>query len=310
MGKDQLKKHEKVRMLKPSRSVCRGHRIIQTSSATGIARLPLVLPEEKTMMLKTGSATIGAVIPIGGVVVPYLLIGANWNVLAITAGAVCGVGLLSYIIAAATAETGFGEFMRGWLIGLNAALNIAFGFAIASQIAGPEAGAIFGGVLGLINLLCVFAPVSQNGFFQGVIGWLNWIMPMSWPIVLLGILFYVLSFMLHLVTGAKVEYLRIQDFGADWKTGTVFMRGGLVANLNYLDTAFNMGNFSFVDYKSGAWHKEHEAGHTLNLAAFGFAFHLIGAIDENAFRGAQAYSERLAESHASGVGGSNIPMWA
>ena len=72
-----------------------------------------------------------------------------------------------------------------------------------------------------------------------------------------------------------------------------------------------MGNFSFVDYKSSGWHMEHEAGHTLNLAAFGSVFHLIGALDENATtRGANAFSERLAESNSTGVRGSNIPMWA
>jgi hypothetical protein len=220
------------------------------------------------------------------------------------------LGLVSYAIAALAAETKFGEFMRGWLIGLNAGLNITLGFAIASVLAGREVAIVVSVLLGAINLLCVFAAVSQSTFFQGVIGWLNWLMPMSLPIVVFGCLFYLFSFLLHAVTLGKVEYLRVQSLGADWKTGTLFMRGGLVANLNYLDTAFNMGNFSFVDYKSRSWHKEHEAGHTLNLGAFGFLFHLIGALDENLIRGAKAYSERLAESNSSGTGGSNIPMWA
>ena len=100
--------------------------------------------------------------------------------------------------------------------------------------------------------------------------------------------------LLHAVTGGKVAYLAIQNVDADWKTGTVFMKGGLIANLNHLDTAFNMGNFCFVDYLSTAWHKDHEAGHALNLAAFGSLFHLIGAFDENATpRGADAFAERL-----------------
>ena len=89
------------------------------------------------------------------------------------------------------------------------------------------------------------------------------------------------------------------------------MRGGLIANLNPIDTAFNMGNFSFVDYRSSSWHKQHEAGHTLNVAAFGSLFHVKGALDENAIRrGTHALSERLAESNSSGVHGSNIPRWA
>jgi hypothetical protein len=262
------------------------------------------------MTLKTGFATLGALLPLAGIAGAYFGLGAGWNVLAVVAGVAGALGLVSYIVAAVAAETSFGEFMRGWLIGLNAALNAALGFAIASLFAGTAGGIIVGISLAVVNLLCVFAPISQNGFFQGVIGWLNWLMPMSWPIVALGLVFYLVSFLLHAVTAGKVEYLRVQALGMDWKTGTFFMKGGLVANLNYLDTAFNMGNFSFVDYKSGEWHKEHEAGHTLNLAAFGFVFHLIGAVDENVVRGANAYSERLAESNSSGSGGSNIPMWA
>jgi hypothetical protein len=259
--------------------------------------------------LKTGFTALGALLPAAGIAVSYFASGAGWNVLGVLAGVAGALGLVSYIVASVAAETSFGEFMRGWLIGLNAALNAALGFAIASTFAGTGGGIVVGATLGVLGLLCVFAPLSQNEFFQGVIGWLNWITPMSWPIVALGLLFTLISFLLWGVTGGKVEYLRVQELGMDWKTGTFFMKGGLIANLNYLDTAFNMGNFSFVDYKSGGWHKEHEAGHTLNLAAFGFLFHLIGAIDENVIRGANAYSERLAESNSTGDGGSNIPMW-
>ena len=72
----------------------------------------------------------------------------------------------------------------------------------------------------------------------------------------------------------------------------------------------NLSFDSFVDMNSNAWHIEHEAGHTLNLAAFGCFFHLIGAFDELVIRGGNAYSERLAESNSSGTGGNNIAMWA
>jgi hypothetical protein len=262
------------------------------------------------MTLKTGIATIGALVPVAIIAGVYFGLGASGKVLAIVAAVTGALGIISYIVAAVSAATSFGEFMRGWLIGLNTALNVVLGFSIVALFAGTAGGIVFAIILGLINLLCVFAPISQSEFFQGVIGWLNWLMPMSWLIVALGFLFMLFSFLLHAVTAGKVAYLRVQRMGMDWKTGTIFMKGGLVANLNYLDTAFNMGNFSFVDYKSGDWHKDHEAGHTLNLAAFGSLFHLIGALDENVVRGANAYSERLAESNSSGSSGSNIPMWA
>jgi hypothetical protein len=260
------------------------------------------------MPLKTGFATLGAVLP-AALAAAYFPLGAGWSLLGIIAAVVAVLGSVSYIVAAVSATTSFGEFMRGWLIGLNAALNAAAAFAIVSLFASTMSAIIVGAGLGLVNVLCVFAPISRNGFFQGVIGYLNWLMPMSWLIVAVGFAFYLFSFLLHLVTAGRVGYLKIQDVGADWTTGTLFIKGGLIANLNYLHTAFNMGNFSFVDYKSYAWHKDHEAGHALNLAAFGSLFHLIGALDENLLRGANAYSERLAESNSSGSGGSNIPMW-
>ena len=110
----------------------------------------------------------------------------------------------------------------------------------------------------------------------------------------------------------KWTFFEVIAFQTDWKTGTWFMKGGYVANLNPLHTAFNMGAFSFVDKSSGQFHIEHEAGHSLNLATFGWVFHFIGALDENvAGGGASAYSERIAESNVPGTSqGDVIAMWA
>jgi hypothetical protein len=263
------------------------------------------------MQLKSGVTFLGAVIAVGAVAGLYFLLGTL-----IALGVVVAACVLSYVLAAvgwasASTSSAFGEFMRGWLVGLNTALNAILVIVIVRSFADMPVAIVCGLSLGAINLIATFGPVSRNGFYQGVIGWLNWVMPMSWLIVALGFLFYVFSFLLHAVTGGKVEYLRVQKIAADLKTGTFFIRGGLIANLNPLDTAFNMGNFSFVDKASPQWHMDHEAGHTLNLAAFGCVFHLIGALDENATsRGADAFSERLAESHATGTSGKNLPMWA
>ena len=260
------------------------------------------------MDLKSGIALIGALVAGAGIVGLFAAISLGWILL----GVAVGVGVVSYIVAAVGASsrteiTSFGEFMRGWLVGVNAALNAVILFGII----GGVAGGIVGAVVGVVNVLAVFEPISQSEAYQGVIGWINWIMPMSWLIVGLGILFSIVSALLHLVTAGRVPYLKIEKFDVDWKTGTFFIKGGLIANLNHLDTAFNMGNFSFVDYKSSAMHMEHEAGHTLNLGAFGSVFHLVGAVDENATpRGRNALSERLAESNDTGTSGSNIPMWA
>ena len=259
------------------------------------------------MDLKTGIALIGALIGGAAIIGLFAAVGLGLVLL----GVAIGVGVVAYIIAAVGARstteiTSFGEFMRGWLIGMNAALN----FVIWVGLLGGTAGIVLGGVVGLISFLTVFAPISQSEAYQGILGYANWLMPMSWLIVGLGILFFLVSGLLGLVTAGKVEYLKIEELDADWKTGTFFMKGGLIANLNPEDTAFNMGNFSFVDMESDKWHKEHEAGHTLNLGAFGFVFHLVGALDENATpRGSNALSERIAESNDTGSAGSNIRMW-
>lgn len=262
------------------------------------------------MRLRTWVALVGALVAAGGTVVLWLLVGVSWAGLGIVVGAV----LVAYVLASLGSvpehrTTGFGEFMRGFLVGLNAALNAFLALVLLDLFLPTAAAAAAGGGLGLLGMLSVLPPVSQGEFYQGLLGWLTWLMPMSWLVVALGLLFFLVCLLGHLLTVGKVSYLRVVDAAVDWKTLTFFLKGGVISNLNPIDTAFNMGNFSFVDMECERWHTEHEAGHTLNLAAFGSVFHLVGAVDENVLqRGADAYAERLAESN-SGAGPS-IPMWA
>lgn len=265
------------------------------------------------MNLKTGFAFVGSFIGLGGAAALYFLIGISWIGLAVLAGG----SILFYIVAALgsssrTNTTGFGELMRGFLIGLNAGLNGLIAYGVALLLVAETAAAAVAAAIGALGYLSVFAPISQSEVYQGFLGWLTWVMPMSWLIVALGLLFLVFSFLLSLFTLFQVPYLSLTGLRVEWKTGTIFVKGGLVANLNYLDTAFNMGNFSFVDAKSASWHMEHEAGHTLNLSAFGSFFHLLGAVDENILpaRGANAYAERLADSNVPSSSAANIPMWS
>lgn len=264
------------------------------------------------MQLKTIFALIGALIAAAGVTGGFIGFGLHWIYL-LTVGVLVIVG---YVIASIAGNpknrtTAFGEFMRGWLVGMNAAANGVIAYSLVGLFAGLAGGLIVGLTLGVLNLLTSIGPLSRNEFCQGIFGYLNWFLPMSWPIVATGILFVLISALLHAVTIGKVRYLKMEGMRMDWKTGTLFFKGGLVANLNYIDTAFNMGNFSFVDYKSSKWHIEHEAGHTLNLAAFGFVFHLVGALDENVLRrGANALAERFAESNVKVTSRPIYPMWA
>ncbi|MEO1576211.1 MAG: hypothetical protein AAFU65_14795 [Pseudomonadota bacterium] len=264
------------------------------------------------MQTKTLFALLGTLIAAAGISLSRYFLGFGWILLTI----IGGLHLVGYVVTAIAADardrtTPVGEMMRGFLIGLNAVSNGVLLFEIVNLFAGTTGGIIVGGTAGIINLLASIGPLSRFGVYQGLLGYLNWLLPMSWPIVAFGMGFSLFSALLHGVTAGKVGYLRIEGMRMDWATGTVFMKGGLVANLNPEDTAFNMGNFSFVDRVSSNWHIEHEAGHTLNLAAFGFIFHLMGALDENATpRGENALAERIADSNHSSTGGSNIPMWA
>ena len=93
------------------------------------------------------------------------------------------------------------------------------------------------------------------------------------------------------------------------------MVGGLIRN----GTAFNMGNFVYIDpgyvvagdpEKSYEALVRHETGHTLSVAAFGTAFHLYDFIGEVLLKGGKGdYGERIAESHSNRPGDPTIPMW-
>jgi len=261
------------------------------------------------MKLKTGIALVGTLVALATIGLVFWGFSNSW----LSAGIVVGLSLLLYILGAigcSGTPGSFEEFCRGACIGLNAGCNGFIGFTVYGLIFGSTGGIILGSVCALITLLTVFGPISQNEFFQGIAGWLTWFLPMSWLIVGVGFLFLVLSVLGAAITFWQVRFLSIKGIRVDWKTGTFFIKGGWIANLNYLHTAFNMGNFSFVDKQSGDWHIDHEAGHTLNLTAFGSLFHLWGALDENVLRrGQQAYSELIAESNVPGTGVSVIPMW-
>jgi hypothetical protein len=262
-------------------------------------------------------AVIGALVFVPVIVILYVVLGLL-PVTAIVVGALTLVGYIAATVAAkasTTTESKVTGFTRGALVGINSALNACLSVAILGSLFNTTTGVIYGVVAGIVNLLAVFGPISRGVFYQGVIGWSNWLLPMSWLIVALGMLFYLISALGHAIFTwlAKLDFFRIKGGTVDWRTGTFFIHGGWVSNLNYLQTAFNMGNFSFVHRKSGlSSHLRHEAGHTLNLGAFGSVFHLIGAIDENLpviGSGGAAFSELLANSNDPAPG-DQIDMWA
>ncbi|HEU5218624.1 MAG TPA: hypothetical protein VFU23_08190 [Gemmatimonadales bacterium] len=260
-----------------------------------------------SLPIKTSAAFAGGLAGAAALVVFHLLVPAIWPLLI----AYGGVVLVAYLIGAVAIGNSGGEFFRGFLIGVNAATNWAIGMVVYPAIVGSAAGIAMAIGVGVTLLLSTVGVFSGNGVFQALLGYMNWILPASWLVVALGFLFFLGSLLGALAVGLPgVEFFKITKVVFDWTTGTLFLKGGWIANLNPLHTAFNMGNFAFVDQGYDDMAITHEAGHTLNLAAFGSVFHLIGAIDENVLRGENAFSECLAESHVPGSGRPLLAMWA
>jgi RHS repeat-associated protein len=246
-------------------------------------------------------AIVAAVVATGGTLGILLGIGL------VVAASLTAVGV-SYVIASnVDPNSAFGQFMRGFMIGFNAGMN------------GVLAGAIFGPVvgvaLGVINFLATFDGIAQNSTYQGILGWSNWLMPMSWGVYYLATVVFVWNLVLAGVTFQQWDAAKIDKLAIDWKTGSIVMVGGLIRN----GSAFNLGNFVFIDpgyvvpgdpERSYDALVRHETGHTLSVAAFGSAFHLYDFIGENIVgAGKNDYGERIAESHANRPGDPTIPMW-
>jgi hypothetical protein len=232
---------------------------------------------------------------------------ALWILLA--AGGLIGVCVVLYLVARTQKAPGstWGEFMPGVLLGFNTGIN----GALIEAIVGPA-----GIVVCIVPALAIIAPLARTGVYQFFLGWFNLVMPMSWVVVGLGVLFVLASGLLALLNLIfKSEFLKIEKLTIDPGTGTTYLVGGLAGNGNLSphSTGFNMGSFAFL--KSGQdspYLEKHEAGHTLNLGIWGFVIHFIGALDENVFGGGNgAYAELFAESHVprGSQQGPIFPMW-
>jgi hypothetical protein len=278
-------------------------------------------------------ALLGAAIAAAAVVVLFLVIGEKMPADAAVGAGIFAVILIGYFAADVAWSNGFGEFMRGFLIGINSGLNFIIAYWLLLHFLGPAAAPVpahpvaghpvphpaapAGGHgheialgvaigLGVLNLSMVFSALTQNVVYKFLVGYvLNAVLPMSWLVTALGFVFFILNLLGGLCIGLPgVDFFKITGVGFNWGTGTFFTAGGLFSNTNPGGDggAYNMGYFAFVkkaDGDPGSYLLGHESGHALNLAAFGSLFHLIGALEENFIpgNGAQAYSEKLAESN-------------
>jgi hypothetical protein len=199
---------------------------------------------------------------------------------------------------------------RGYGIGLNAGLNIGLWGILL-----PVGGSVIGPVVGLVNFLAAVGPLAATGPFQFVLGWSSWAMPMSWPATGLGLMLFIVN----LVTAPFFGGVAVR---LDVTTGTIESAGGLVGITGF-SGGFNLGNFTFQTAAPGTSFvapglSAHETGHTLNVAAFGSVWHLVGnAVEENVppftvpgTTNASAYGEMLAESHLPRVGRLTLLQWS
>ena len=227
----------------------------------------------------------------------------------IVVGGLIVVTLVLYLAARTqtTAETAGGETMPGILLGLNTGINAVVLGALISPVAI---------LVCVVPLLAVIVPLARTDVYQAPLGWTNWLLPMSWPIVGLGLAFLLVSALLALINLAfRTTFLAIEKLMFDAKTGTTFQVGGMAGNSNLSSGSpgYNMGSFSFLRTGQGndTTLVEHEAGHTLNLAIWGWIVHLIGALDENVFGGHnRAYTELFAEGNVPGTSDPSFPMWS
>jgi RHS repeat-associated protein len=250
-------------------------------------------------------AIVGVVVGVIAAVVLVAALAIGFWAVVLAIAAIALVMVIGYVLASnANPNSAWGQFLRGFFLGMNAGLN-------AGLLTAMGAG-VLGIVVGVVLFLGAFDTIANNEVYQGIIGWGNWVMPTSWPIVALGAVFFILNALPWIFTFGQVDAVALTDFKIDWKTGTINVQGGWISDLNQWNTAFNMGNFAFVDSQGTSIeaYLEHEAGHTLNLAAFGSIFHLIGFVDEVILgNGGNAYAEQLAESNDPSATGPTIPMW-
>jgi len=244
---------------------------------------------------------------------------------------------------------------RGALIGLNAGLNFVMATVAAGALTAPFVGSsavwiglAFGILCGLVSFLAALTPdmtPPANAALRFVIGWFAWILPMSWPVVMLGWIAFAVTVLVHVALSLPFHpwapYFRIVNLTVWVPNGTLFLEGGVVANSWVQGAissrgAYDLGFVSFVHAQtiqfaalSGSIAvltpdgltrdasaaeadslKLHESGHNLNLAAFGSFFHLIDAVDENVVdRKADAYAERLAEDNDPTPAGPVLSQW-
>ncbi len=256
---------------------------------------------------------------IGILSIPLAILIGGLALLVVTAMAyaVSAVSLLGAVPVAGVIPTNpFELISRGILIGLATAAN-ALTVSIVTGLP------ILTTVVVVVGFLTTIPAIAASRvIFQPILGLLSWFMPMTWVVMPLGVMLFVLNLPFALAQSG------IGAIRFDASTATIETQGGALVNFLFTlsplpgAAGFNLGNFTFLSLAVGvapstasfvaANLSSHEVGHTVTVAAFGGFFGLINAVDENIpplARGTAAYGEIIPESHSFNRGIPALPMW-
>lgn len=192
------------------------------------------------------------------------------------------------------AHSGWGGAGRGSIIGFTVGANAMVG----ALVFGP----IVATALGAVTFFSLVPPIARSDIYQGILGYTSYLMSMSWPGHVIGFGIFLANVVGWAFTGGQVDRAKLHGMRVDWKTGTIATLGGWVSNLAPGGLpAFSVGAFAFFDHDTkksrtsiGDGLLDHEAGHMLNNAAFGWfqVFNLFGGGHDD------KWFEKLAESNA------------
>jgi hypothetical protein len=184
------------------------------------------------------------------------------------------------------------------------------GPVIVAFLAGLGPLGLVGLIVAVINFLALVPVIARSRVYQGILAWSSWLMPMSWLATFMG-------FLLFLGSLVTAPFFPGVFFRFDATTSTIETNGGL-ATVSGFGGGFNLGHFTFLSAGGGggftcASLASHETGHTLNVAAFGSLWHLLGnAIEENISpisRFEFTYGELVAEGHFPRSGSLFVSVW-
>jgi hypothetical protein len=265
------------------------------------AVMPIVLP----ISVPTVSLTI-----LGFLVVHLLVTALLYLFLLLGTGAP--------VIGAPTPTNALEELARGALIGMSTGINLTVlgSLPLLSLLAIPVA---------LVNFLACIPAISNNRFYQVVLTYFALAMPATLPINLFGFGCLIVN------VAALALGLAPFTWFADWTHANYVTHGGITHGPQV--TAWNQCNFTIAHpamSRTDPWLPPgaaappradtvdgdlfHEGMHTANVAAFGWAFHLVGFIDAVVrialgAPGINAYAEMCAEGGHRGATRPWLALW-